>query len=310
MRVIGALGDIEWPDPQPAALLVSSYQRYPLESLPIPNESSQEIRERYAAFGEDIGFLFDTEDADAARSYGCLLELQNGNYRPVSFITDPAFIADRVRLKLDQHAQQLKTRARQTARQSDPLPVDADQEAEQRRLERQQHTQAKQEAASRNFELGRKLQLRYDAPNITGPLARLLALLILDGQADKLAGRGVRYTREDWQITEHTEVRGKPVSKSRYPTGPEAAAQLYASIARARTPEQIIGRLLQALLAAHAADQSAVAMSARIPWNAPGQYIDGPSGEIPAILDRLARPALPRQIAPVGDEQADATEAA
>jgi len=233
-RVIGALGDFQWPDPQPVALLVSSYQRYPLDSVPLPSESGAEIHERYATLGEEITFRFAEEDADAARSYGCLLELQNGNYRPVSFITDPAFIADRVRLKLDQHSPEPKSGDRRAAAgQRDAEPTGADQEAKRRQVERQERTEAKKAAVSRNFELGRKLQLRYDAPSITGPLARLLALLILDGQADKLAGRGVRYTREDWQIVEHTEVRGKPVSKSRYPTGPEAAAQLYASIARA-----------------------------------------------------------------------------
>ncbi len=311
-RVIGALGDFEWPDPQPIALLVSGYHRYPLDSLPLPSECGEEIRERYAALGEEVGFRFDEDDADAARSYGCLLEFQNGNYRPSSFITDPAFIADRVRLKLDQHQQELANRARKDTRQSDAPPVDADQEVEQRRLERQQRAQAKKEAVSRNFELGRKLQLRYDAPKITAPLARLLALLILDGQAEKLAGRGVRYTREDWQIVEESEVRGKPVSKARYPHGSEAAAQLYASIARARTPEQIIGRLLQALLAAHTADDTAVAISTRIPWNAPGQYDDGPSGEIPAMLDRLAKPVLPQQLAHASESEqpAEDTEAA
>jgi len=51
-------------------------------------------------------------------------------------------------------------------------------------------------------------------------------------------------------------------------------------------------------------------MSARVPWNAPGQYDDGPSGEIPAMLDRLVKPALPRQIAPVSDQPAERTEAA
>jgi hypothetical protein len=64
----------------------------------------------------------------------------------------------------------------------------------------------------------------------------------------------------------------------------------------------VIGRLLQALIAAHTADEHAVPASARVYWHAPGGlYDDGPSSEIPTILDRLAKPVLPRHLA-VNDE--------
>ena len=297
-RLIGYLGDYEWPDPQPIALGVSSYHHYPLESLPLPGEGCDDIRERHAALGQEVGFRFDQADADAARGYGCLLEFKDGNHWSSSFITDPVFIADRVRLKLDSYERELRKRERAAARDHDDQaarPLDA--EKEQRRQERQQQAEAKQAAISANFELGRKLQLRYDAPKITTPVAKLLALLILDGQADKLAGRGLRYTREDWQVVEPKEVRGRTVEKARYPHAEEAAAQLYASIDRARTPEQVVGRLLQALIAAHAADPRAVPVSARVYWQLPGQYDDGPGREIPATIARLAKPVLPRQLA-------------
>lgn len=65
-RLIGCLGDYEWPDPQPTALHVGFY-RYPLESLPLPAEGCDDIRERYAVLGEEAGFCFEQEDADAAR---------------------------------------------------------------------------------------------------------------------------------------------------------------------------------------------------------------------------------------------------
>lgn len=310
-RLLGFLGDYEWPDPQPIALGISSYHHYALDSLPLPAEGCDEIRERYGNLGEQVGFRFNQEDADAARGYGCLLEFKDGNHWSRSFITDPAFIADRVRLKLDKHERDLKKRQRQSATQDPDSTADVvDVEKEQRREERQQQAEAKEAAVAANFELGRKLQLRYDAPRITTPVAKLLALLILDGQADKLAGRGLRYAREDWQIVEPREVRGKTVEKARYPDGEEVAAQLYASIARARSPEQVIGRLLQALIAAHTADQQAVAASSRIHWQVPGQYDDGPSGEIPSTLDRLAKPVLPHHLARNGEENGTAAKAA
>ena len=129
------------------------------------------------------------------------------------------------------------------------------------------------------------------------PLARLLALLVLDREPEKLAGRGLRYAREDWQVTETVERRGSQVEKRRYPEGFEAAEQLYAWIGRARSAEQILGRLLQALIAAHAADQDALAQSSRVYWQLPGGYGEGPSSDIPGLLDRFAKPVLPRRLA-------------
>ena len=309
-RLIGCLGDYEWPEPQPIALTVSSYQHYRLEDLPLP-EGCDDIAERVAAFGGPVGFRFGQEEADAARGYGCLLEIKRDRFFAHAYITDPVFVADRVRLQLDQLEKQTKQRQREAAehaQHSDGGGGDAEAEAERRRREREQRSEAKQAAIAANFELGRKLQLRYDAPKITTQLAKLLALLILDRDADKLAGRGLRYVREDWQVVETVESRGKQVEKRRYPEAFEAAEQLYAQIERARNPEQVIGRLLQALLAAHAADEDALPQSKRTYWETPGRYGDGPSSEIPAILERLAKPVVPRQLAP--KRQPDAEDAA
>jgi ParB/RepB/Spo0J family partition protein len=296
-RVIGCLGDYEWPDPQPLALALSSYQHYALDSLPLP-DGCDDIRERVEAFGEPVGFSFGQEEADAARSYGCLLECKHDRFWSSSFITDPAFVADRVRLQLDNLERQAKRAQREAERQQPAATAEAvDVEKEQRRQERQQKSEAKEAATAANFELGRKLQLRYDAPKISTPVAKLLALLILDRDADKLAGRGLRYVREDWQIVEPFVSRGKTVEKARYPEASEAADALYAAIERARTPEQVIGRLLQALIAAHAADEDALPQSRRVFYDLPGRYDDGPSVEIQTILDRLAKPVLPRHLA-------------
>ncbi len=292
-RLIGFLGDYEWPDPQPIALGVSNYYQYPLESLPLPAEGCDDIRDRYASLGEEVGFRFDQADADAARGYGCLLEFKDGNHWSSAFITDPLFIADRVRLKLDAYEHEQKKRERASAREKDDStsqPVDV--EKEQRQQERQQKAEAKQAATAANFELGRKLQLRYDAPKITTPVAKLLALLILDHDADKLAGRGLRYVREDWQVVEPFVSRGKTVDKARYPEAHEAADELYAQIERARSPEQVIGRLLQALLAAHAADEDALPQSRRVFYEVPGCYGDGAERRDPGD-PRPARQAGP-----------------
>ncbi|HET8607490.1 MAG TPA: ParB/RepB/Spo0J family partition protein [Gaiellaceae bacterium] len=311
-RLIGCLGDHEWPDPQPLALAVSGYMHYTLDGLPLP-DCCDDIRERVATLEAEygsVGFVFGQEEADAARSYGCLLEFKRDRFWSHAYITDRVFVADRIRLQLDQLEAEAERRrktieSREPEQASEPQTLEA--EKEQRREQRRQQAESREQAIAANFELGRKLQLRYDAPKITTQVAKLLALLILDRDADKLAGRGLRYVREDWQIVEPAEVRGKTVDKQRYPEGWECAEQLYAQIERARTPEQVIGRLLQALIAAHAADEEALPQSRRVYHELPGRYDDGPSSEIQTILAKLAKPVLPRHLA--AKQQADEPDA-
>ena len=313
-RLIGCLGDYEWPDPQPLALAVSSYQHYTLDSLPLP-DGCDDIRERVAGArragrvplrpgGGGRGSRLRLPARDQARP----LLVARLHHRPRLHRRPGAHPARPAR----KAGQAASARHRQTRRVDAGSGGGEQAEAERRRQERQQRSEAKEAATAANFELGRKLQLRYDAPKITTPVAKLLALLILDRDADKLAGRGLRYVREDWQVVEPVESRGKTVDKARYPEAHEAAEQLYAQIERARTPEQVIGRLLQALLAAHAADEEALPQSRRVFYELPGRYGDGASVQIPAILDRLAKPVLPRHLAAKrqADEQDDTAQAA
>ena len=264
-RLIGCLGDYEWPDPQPIALA-----RQQLPPLPArqPAAAGRRLRRhprtRTPALGEQVGFRFDQEDADAARSYGCLLEFKR---RPL--------LVERLHHRPGLHRRPRPPAARPARAQSQAARARGRQRAETRTRRRRRSTrrrssgarsassaaEAKQAATAANFELGRKLQLRYDAPKITTPVAKLLALLILDrrrGQARRarpaLRARGLADRRADRGPRQ--DGREGPL-----PGGDEAAEQLYAAIERARSPEQVIGRLLQALIAAHAADEQALAAS-------------------------------------------------
>src|SRR5437868_14108780 len=109
-------GDYEWTAPKPLARALRSYQHNTLDSLPLP-DGCDDIRERVEAFGEPVGFSFGQEEADAARSYGCLLECKHDRFWSSSFITDSAFVADRVRLQLDQLERQAKRAQREAERQ-------------------------------------------------------------------------------------------------------------------------------------------------------------------------------------------------
>ena len=116
-RLIGSLGDYEWPDPQPIALGVSSYYQYPLDSLPLPAEGCDDIRERYANLGEEVGFRFDHDRRRCRPQLRLPARVQGRAPLVERFITDPAFIADRVRLKLDSYERELKRREREADRQ-------------------------------------------------------------------------------------------------------------------------------------------------------------------------------------------------
>jgi len=117
-----------------------------------------------------LGSVSTRRTPDAARGYGCLLDFKDGRFWSSSYITDPVFIADRVRLKLDSYEKRIRQQQRGAALPNDGDPAQTlDAEKEQRRQEHQQRTEAKQTAIAANFELGRKLQLRYDAPKITTP---------------------------------------------------------------------------------------------------------------------------------------------
>ena len=49
-------------------------------------------------------FSLDEEDADAARAFGCLLELRGRNDRSHAYVTDPEWLADRIVQKIAAHA--------------------------------------------------------------------------------------------------------------------------------------------------------------------------------------------------------------
>jgi ParB/RepB/Spo0J family partition protein len=295
-RVIGRLGDFEWDDPAPVAVAVSTYMRYPLEELHLPGEILAELAQRAEELNLS-GFTFGHEDADAARAYGCLLEFKHDCHWSSAFITDPGFIADRIRIALDTAEKRRDEQAAsQTAASSS---VEAEQPSIAERRAQREHAKAERdEARQANFELGRKLLARYDSVELTKPVAQLLAQLVLAEDCGQLAARGLGLANEDWQVSEERPLkRGGVKVVSRPPRPSEAEDMLQGWIGRARTAEQTLGRLLQALIAAHSADLSCVPQSQRPHYTLPGTSSDGPAAQIPLLVERLAKPVLPKRLA-------------
>ena len=82
-----------------------------------------------------------------------------------------------------------------------------------------------------------------------------------------------------------------------YPTPAEAEERLWAWLERARTPQEVLGRVVQALVAAGCADESCRPQSQRVRYSLPGTYGGGAAAEIGELVDHLAEPYLPPRLA-------------
>lgn len=176
---------------------------------------------------------------------------------------------------------------------------------EQRQRERETERQDAVAARGANLDLGRALYTEAHAPELTMDHARLLALLVFEGDAGQLAARGLALCREDWhEIETKTLKSGEERTKVTYPSPSEAERKLWTWLERARTPQEVLGRIVQALIAAGCADESCRAQSQRTRYVLPGTYGDGTAAEIPVLVDRLAEPNLPPRLAEQARERA------
>jgi ParB/RepB/Spo0J family partition protein len=253
------------------------------------------------------GVSLSAEDMDAARAFGCLIEFAGGEdrYWRRGFVADAAFIADRVAL----HIERAEERARQEAERRAAAGVASGEDAaggdepsesdeERRRRERQEAAENRRAARLANLDLGRRALLAYDEPTeVTMQMARAVVLVALHHHAQD-AAQGLRLTHERLQRTETTTTKaGATRERVHYPERHEAEAALVEWIEGARTPVQLIGRAVQALVGAFYADQEALPQSERRPTDVPGRYGGGIAAGLPAIMDALGREVLPERLA-------------
>lgn len=307
---------VDWKEGQPVA--VSTYARKQPDELPL-GERAEEIRSRWETLPSEYGYRpgFSLhEEVDAARAYGCLLEFKDGGYYgSQAFICDREFIADRCLAQLERLEHQARERTeREAQRREEALAtaaVDADSvgadEKAQEELRRQEREREELVAArGANLDLGAKLAERFHRPKLTKGVARLLALLVFDRDAEAYAARGLRYVDPKLQEIEVKELKsGERKEKISYAERQRCAAYLVERLDRARSAEEILGVVLQTLIAAHFADERVTAKSHRIGFSLPGShgyYYDGigpalaSRREIPGLVEKIAKPALPRRM--------------
>jgi hypothetical protein len=131
---------------------------------------------------------------------------------------------------------------------------------------------------------------------------------VLDRDGDSYAARGLRYVDPKLQQVEVRELKsGARREKVSYADRTACGKYLIERLERARSAEELLGVLVQTLIAVRFADEQVTAKSHRIGFQLPGshgyqyEYEGQPAHikarrEIPPLVEQLAKPALPQRM--------------
>lgn len=235
---------------------------------------------------------FDPADHDAARTFGCLLEVDDALY-----ITDAAWLADRFLQHVQAANEEIEKEIESTkaskkgSKGTEKKGSKEQEEAEkaQRRREREEEQERRDAARANNLELGQRVAKAFAAPKLSLDEAKLLALLVVGNHATGLGARGIKYCFHDYQDEEQLK-NGR--TKVTYANAAKAGEDLVSQIRAAKKPEQALGAALQAVILANFADQECVAPSARS-WHSIGDH--SADDAVDALLTTIAnkRSVLP-----------------
>jgi ParB/RepB/Spo0J family partition protein len=195
-------------------------------------------------------FALTDADADAARAFGCLLELPGLRGHDHWYVTDAEWLADRLVQKIATHAAtDVETTERERAAGAASAAQD-DPAKEERRRERERQYEARVSGRSRNLDLGAALA-RWQ-PKLDTDAVKLLGSLVLEhyGRAAAWAHRLC--------VDQPTTANKQGKVSVRYPRGAEAEhdhqAAALAALSRTRTPEDALAVVLRLLLAQRLVD--------------------------------------------------------
>lgn len=272
-------------------------------------EMSKKLPERGPDYSNPRGdaLKITQADIDAARAYGCLLEFDDngttrGYRRRAGWITDPAWLADRIDQKLTKAIKSQERKQKTAAKKAGvDVPAGADGETARKaavRAENAAKRAATLAARERNITLGIALYKELHAPAVTADAMRTVAEVIFTYAGEDIGRRGLRYVDENCHAVE-TKNNGE-IKSVKYPKSFEQTRKLLRDrLDRAQTPEQILGVILQGLVAAKFADVEAAPSNDRHGevrglgdrWG----YARNPRLE--ELVEKLAEPVLPPAVA-------------
>ena len=231
-------------------------------------------------------FSLDDQDADAARAFGCLLELAGRHGRSQAYVTDAEWLADRLVQKIATHTTATRERKSRATDERAPAAQENDPDKEARRQERQRQYEARVSARARNLDLGAALATWQ--PKLDAEAVKLLGSIVLH-QYGKAAAWAYRLCVEQPTTT---NKQGKETV--RYPRGAEAERQHHEeatkALTRARTPEDALAVVLRLLVAQRLANTDGLPNADR-----QGIY-EPPELAAARTLDKLARCVAPSSI--------------
>jgi hypothetical protein len=232
-------------------------------------------------------FVLTDEDADAARAFGCLLELAAATGRADHrYVTDPEWLADRLAQKVTAHATAEEERGTRSRDASSAATASDDGAREARREQRQRDYQARVSARARNLDLGAALarwepKLDTDAVKLLGSIA-----LIHYGKAAAWAHRLC--------VEQPTATNKQGAVSVRYPRGAQAQKLAHdaalAALMRARSPEAALGVVLRLLIAQRLADTAGLPGADRQGVYEPRELAGS------AVLAKLAKRVAPASV--------------
>ena len=253
----------------------------------IPQEDEYDWHARQAVEQREREcFALTDEDADAARAFGCLLDLPAPDGRDHLYVTDREWLADRLCQKIAAHASAEEERKQREREARTPSAPQDDPEKEARREQRQRDYEARVAGRARNLDLGAALT-RWQ-PKLDTDAVKLLGSLVLlhYGKAAAWAHRLC--------VEQPTTTNKQDKVSVRYPRGAQAETELHGEamerLSRARTPEDALAVVLRLLLAQRLVDTDGLPGADR-------QGIYEPQ-ELAAskVLDKLARRVAPASV--------------
>jgi ParB/RepB/Spo0J family partition protein len=236
-------------------------------------------------------FAVSDDDADAARAFGCLLELPAPDSRPDHrYVTDREWLADRLVQKIAAYAAAEAEREEEKRGQRASSGSD-DAEKRARREERQRQYEERVAARARNLDLGAALA-RWQ-PKLDTDAVKLLGSLVLSehGQAAAWAHRLC--------IEQPTTANKQGKVTVRYPRGAQAEKQLQAdalaALKRARTPEAALAVVLRLLVAQRLVDTAGLPNADRQGVFEPQELAGSPV--LGKLAARVAPPSVKQHLA-------------
>lgn len=216
----------------------------------------------------------DEQLTDAARAFGCLVEIDDR-----AFVTDETWWADRVAAALDAYTPP----KRAGAAAADEPADDAEAQKKAKAREREKERKERLAAGARNRELEQVLRVALSNPDeITPEVARLVAAAAI---AELSPGR-VGFVFDELHTVTTTGTGDKRREKTATKPIDEIVAWVVDWVLAAEQPSQVLGRAAAVLLAGYLADDAVVPQSQR-PYE-PGHAREPANRVLAAAPDEVA----------------------